>query len=62
MTFPADSAAGEGFMNTGASLVMSPALLSKYLDAGKHRSEFYRRRESVRLLRSINADRRRHDE
>jgi hypothetical protein len=33
--FPADSAAGEGFMNTGASLVMSPALLAKYLDAGK---------------------------
>jgi hypothetical protein len=33
--FPADSAAGEGFMNTGNSLVMSPALLSKYLDAGK---------------------------
>ncbi len=33
--FPADSAAGEGFMNTGGSLVMSPALLSKYLDAGK---------------------------
>jgi Protein of unknown function (DUF1592)/Protein of unknown function (DUF1588)/Protein of unknown function (DUF1587)/Protein of unknown function (DUF1585)/Protein of unknown function (DUF1595)/Planctomycete cytochrome C len=33
--FPADSAAGEGFMNTGASLVMSPALLGKYLDAGK---------------------------
>ncbi len=33
--FPADSAAGEGFMNTGASLVMSPSLVSKYLDAGK---------------------------
>ncbi len=33
--FPADSAAGEGFMNTGNSLVMSPALLTKYLDAGK---------------------------
>src|SRR5262245_56984038 len=33
--FPADSAAGEGFMNTGGSLVMSPALLTKYLDAGK---------------------------
>ena len=33
--FPADSAAGEGFMNTGLSLVMSPALLSKYFDAGK---------------------------
>ena len=33
--FPTDSAAGEGFMNTGNSLVMSPALLSKYLDAGK---------------------------
>ena len=30
-----DSAAGEGFMNTGNSLVMSPALLTKYLDAGK---------------------------
>ncbi len=33
--FPADSAAGEGFTNTGNSLVMSPALLTKYLDAGK---------------------------
>ena len=33
--FPADSAAGEGFTNTGSSLVMSPALLTKYLDAGK---------------------------
>jgi len=33
--FPADSAAGEGFMNTGNSLVMSPSLLTKYLDAGK---------------------------
>ncbi len=33
--FPADSAAGEGFMNTGNSLVMSPSMLGKYLDAGK---------------------------
>ena len=33
--FPADSAAGEGFMNTGNALVMSPALIAKYLDAGK---------------------------
>lgn len=33
--FPVDGAAGEGFMNVGNSLVMSPALLSKYLDAGK---------------------------
>lgn len=33
--FPADSAAGEGFTNTGNSLVMSPSLLTKYLDAGK---------------------------
>jgi hypothetical protein len=33
--FPTDSAAGEGFMNTGGSLVMSPALLSKYFDAAK---------------------------
>jgi hypothetical protein len=33
--FPGDSAAGEGFMNTGASLVMSPALVGKYLDAAK---------------------------
>jgi len=33
--FPADGAAGEGFMNTGGALAMSPALLSKYLDAGK---------------------------
>jgi hypothetical protein len=33
--FPADGAAGEGFTNTGNALVMSPALLRKYLDAGK---------------------------
>ncbi|QEH34428.1 hypothetical protein OJF2_29670 [Aquisphaera giovannonii] len=32
---PADSAAGEGFTNTGDALVMSPALLGKYLDAAK---------------------------
>ena len=33
--FPTDSAAGEGFTNTGHALVMSPGLLRKYLDAGK---------------------------
>ncbi len=33
--FPADGAAGEGFTNAGAALVMSPSLLTKYLDAGK---------------------------
>jgi hypothetical protein len=33
--FPVDSAAGEGFTNAGAALVMSPALLTKYLDAAK---------------------------
>jgi hypothetical protein len=33
--FPADSASGEGFMNVGNSLVMSPTLLTKYLDAAK---------------------------
>lgn len=33
--FPADGAAGEGFTNTGNALVMSPALLTKYFDAGK---------------------------
>lgn len=33
--FPADGAAGEGFTNTGGALVMSPALATKYLDAGK---------------------------
>jgi hypothetical protein len=33
--FPVDGAAGEGFTNTGAALVMSPALLTKYLDAAK---------------------------
>lgn len=32
---PADSAAGEGFTNTGDALVMSPALLGKYFDAAK---------------------------
>lgn len=33
--FPVDGAAGEGFTNVGAALVMSPALLSKYLEAAK---------------------------
>lgn len=33
--FPVDGAAGEGFTNTGQSLAMSPALLAKYLAAGK---------------------------
>lgn len=33
--FPVDGAAGEGFTNAGQGLVMSPALLAKYLDAGK---------------------------
>ena len=34
--FPVDGAAGEGFTNTGNALVMSPALVTKYLDAAKH--------------------------
>ena len=33
--FPVDGAAGEGFTNTGNALVMSPALITKYLDAAK---------------------------
>jgi len=33
--FPVDGAAGEGFTNAGAALVMSPALLAKYLDAAR---------------------------
>ena len=33
--FPPDSVAGEGFANTGESLVMSPALLDKYLEAAR---------------------------
>ncbi|MCI0744467.1 MAG: DUF1592 domain-containing protein [Verrucomicrobia subdivision 3 bacterium] len=33
--FPADGAAGEGFMNVGNALVMSPSLITKSLDAGK---------------------------
>ena len=33
--FPVDSASGEGFTNVGNSLVMSPAMITKYLDAGK---------------------------
>ncbi len=31
--FPVDGAAGEGFTNTGSALVMSPSLISKYLQA-----------------------------
>lgn len=33
--FPVDGAAGEGFTNVGSALVMSPGLLTKYLDAAK---------------------------
>ena len=33
--FPVDGAAGEGFTNTGDALAMSPALVQKYLAAGK---------------------------
>lgn len=33
--FPVDGAAGEGFTNAGAALVMSPALVAKYLEAAK---------------------------
>jgi len=37
--FPIDGAAGEGFTNAGAALVMSPALLRKYLDGAKDVSQ-----------------------
>jgi len=37
--FPVDGAAGEGFLNVGNALVMSPALLAKYLNAGKQVAE-----------------------
>ncbi|MFO0915345.1 MAG: DUF1592 domain-containing protein [Pirellulales bacterium] len=37
--FPVDGAAGEGFTNAGAALVMSPALVTKYLDAAKQLAE-----------------------
>ena len=33
--FPIDGAAGEGFTNAGDAMVMSPALVGKFLDAGK---------------------------
>ena len=33
--FPVDGAAGEGFTNSGEAQSMSPALITKYLDAGK---------------------------
>src|SRR5438034_8707629 len=33
--FPIDGAAGEGFTNVGDALVISPSLLTKYLDAAK---------------------------
>jgi hypothetical protein len=33
--FPAEGAAGEGFMNVGSALSMSPALAAKYYDAAK---------------------------
>lgn len=37
--FPIDGAAGEGFTNTGAALVMSPSLVTKYLEAAKKVAE-----------------------
>ena len=37
--FPVDGAAGEGFTNAGDALVMSPALVGKFLDAGKEGSK-----------------------
>ncbi|TVP96664.1 MAG: DUF1592 domain-containing protein [Planctomycetaceae bacterium] len=33
--FPLDGAAGEGFTNAGGALVMSPTLLTRYIDAAK---------------------------
>ncbi|MCH2203558.1 MAG: DUF1592 domain-containing protein [Fuerstiella sp.] len=33
--FPTNSAAGEGFTNTGIAMVMSPAMLQKYFGAGR---------------------------
>ena len=33
--FPADNAAGEGFTNAGNAMVMSPLMVTKYLDAAK---------------------------
>jgi hypothetical protein len=35
LEFPVDGAAGEGFTNSGDAQSMSPALVTKYLDAGK---------------------------
>ena len=37
--FPIDGAAGEGFTNTGSAQGMSPALVTKYLDAAKEVAE-----------------------
>ncbi len=37
--FPLDGAAGEGFTNAAAALVMSPTLLNRYLDAAKEISQ-----------------------
>jgi hypothetical protein len=37
--FPVDGAAGEGFTNAGNALAMSPALVTKYLDAAKNVSQ-----------------------
>lgn len=37
--FPVDGAAGEGFTNAGNALSMTPAMLTKYLDAGRDLSQ-----------------------
>jgi Protein of unknown function (DUF1592)/Protein of unknown function (DUF1588)/Protein of unknown function (DUF1587)/Protein of unknown function (DUF1585)/Planctomycete cytochrome C len=54
--FPVDGAAGEGFTNVGAALVMSPALLTKYLDAAKEVSRhMVLLRDGIRFSSSTSA-------
>jgi len=56
--FPADGAGGEGFANSADTLMLSPLLIEKYLDAaGAAIKEVWERRElRTRLLAPVTSD------
>lgn len=53
--FPADSASGEGFMNVGHSLVMSPSMVEKFFDAAQEvAAHAVLTPEGIRFSNSVN--------
>jgi hypothetical protein len=53
--FPGDNAAGEGFTNTGIAMTMSPAMVTKYMDAAKEVAEhMVLLPEAIRFSASVN--------